>query len=491
MTAQLKSSLLLLTLMANGALADKPNILLILADDLGYADLSSFRDDNPWINHKPAPEDVSPPMTPALDRLAAEGRKLTAFYTNCSVCSPTRAALLTGKYNHRTGVVNVLGQLGEAMRRITPEEEPVFAGLPLEEVTLAEILKDNGYTTACFGKWHLGDLDNYHPMDQGFDQYVGCEAWAGDNFALKNSDGNSYFYRGRKLVEAPGYWYTDVLADETIAFIDKNRNQPFFAYLALTAPHLPLIGPNDLELSETWDENKGSHLGPRTDLHQAYKEVVEGMDAAVGRVLQFLRDNDIEENTLIIFASDNGPVDYGSCAPFRGRKTWLYEGGTRVPTIVKWKGKIPEGSSSDAPSMTMDILPTLVSIAGITLQEDLTIDGIDVTKAWFTGRDLPARKLYWEKPTGVHMKFFDVRRWAVQHGDWKLTQPRSGKPLELYNLKSDPRETTNLADNNPELVGRLHSDFEAWKKDVYADCPYDLEKVIQQLKDHGSYGRTN
>lgn len=471
--------------MAPALQADRPNIVLILADDLGYGDVGVFRGSAPWKNREPVPENVSPPGTPALDRLAREGMKLTSFYTNDSVCSPTRAALMTGRYNHRTGVVNVLGQLSSGMQKISSQDQETFSGLPLEEFTLPEFLKDQGYNTACFGKWHLGDFKKHHPMDKGFDHYVGCEDWAGDNFSLKDPSGNSYFYRDREIVEAPGYWYTDVLVDEAIRYMSQDHNRPFFTYLALTTPHLPLIGPDDKVIANKWNEEKDSRFGPRNDLHQAYKEVVEGMDAAIGRLLQHLKKSGLEENTLIIFTSDNGPVDYGSCAPFRGRKNWFWEGGIRVPTIVTWKGRVTPGSTSNTPAMTMDLLPTIASILKAPLPSDRIIDGADISGI-FLENDLPApRKFFWEKPVGVQMYKFHQRRWAVRDGPWKLVHDSPGKPLELFNLKSDPKEQHNLADQYPGIVNLLKDSFQRWKSTVYQDCPYDLDEVIQGLKAKG------
>ncbi len=459
--------------------SQKPNILFILADDLGYGDVACFRGNAEWKNYKPAPPDVQAPRTPNLDRLAAEGRMLTAFYANCSVCSPSRAAIMTGRYNHRTGVVNVMGQLSAAMEEI---HEP-FSGLPKSEITIAALLRANGYRTACFGKWHLGDMKEHHPLDYGFDLYVGSGGGAGDNFSMKKSDGTSYFYRNRKAVDAPGNWYTDVLADETISYITQSVDQPFFAYLALTTPHLPLLGPNDRELANTWDE-KGTS-GPRNDLHQAYVDVVEGMDAALGRIFQALEKNHLATNTLVVFTSDNGPADQGSCVPWKGRKTWLYEGGPRVPFIARWPGHIPARSCSDVPAMGMDLFCTFAGLAGAPLPSDRKIDGIDISALLIGGTALNPRMLFWEKPVGVEMSKFGNRRWAVRDGVWKLQKEGDGKALELYNLENDPTESTNIAAQYPEIIHRMKTAFWAWKQDVYSDCPYNIDDVIQRLKEHG------
>lgn len=468
---------------ADAEAASRPNILLILTDDLGYGDVSCFRGNAPWITYKPAPKDVAPIQTPCLDRLAQTGMMLTSFYANSSLCSPTRAAIMTGRYNHRTGIVNVLGQLGTAMKQIATPGETPFTGLSAQEITIARILKTGGYRTGAFGKWHLGPLETHHPMDYGFDTYVGAEAWGGDNFSMKTAKGTSYFYRDRKPVDAPGYWYTDVLADEAVAFMKQPGAQPFFAYLALTAPHLPYIGPNDREIANAWDEV--GDKGPRQDLYQAYKEVVEAMDAAIGRIYEELVKAGLDQNTLIVFTSDNGPVDYGSCSPYRGRKTFLYEGGPRVPFIASWAGRIPAQSTSAEPAITMDLLPTFARLAGCPVPNDRKIDGVDLTALLTEKKEPGPRMLFWEMPIGVEMSKFDNRRWAVRDGKWKLLQERAGKALELYDLESDRTESKNVAAQHPEVVQRLENAFRVWKKDVYADCPYDTDDIMMRLRAKG------
>ena len=464
-------------------ISPRPNILLMIADDLGYGDVTCFRGDAPWIPYVMPGEEITPPLTPHLDRLAESGMMLTSFYTNCSVCSPTRAALLTGRYNHRTGVINVLGQLGSTIQQVALPGEAPFTGLPHDEITLPQILRDGGYRTAAIGKWHLGAFVNgHHPMDYGFDMFVGTQGGAGNNFSLKTPDGRSIFYRNREAVEAPGYWYTDVLADEAIDFMTRSE-EPFFTYLAFTAPHVPLFGPNDRELANAWDQ-KGT-TGPREDLYVAYVEVVEGMDAAIGRIMEALQASGLDSNTLVIFASDNGPVDYGSPAPLRGRKTQLYEGGPRVPFIASWPGYIPENSRSAEQVMTMDLMPTLVRLAGGSLPDDRKIDGIDLTPVLLHQQKTEPRMLFWEKPVGVQMRAFNNRRWAVLDGNWKLQQERSGKAPELYNLETDLTESVDLAREHPEIVLRLTSAFNEWKRDVYADCPYDIDELTRRLKEHG------
>lgn len=474
---------------ALSAAADpRPNFLLILVDDMGYGDMEIFRGDQPWTNIAPVPDDVRPPRTPNLDRMAASGMMLTDFYANSSLCSPTRAALMTGRYQQRSGVVSVLGQLGTAFRMTAEPGEKPFTGLQRDETTIAQVLHDAGYRTGMFGKWHLGgqqsDFEDKHPLDYGFDHYVGSPSWAGNNFSMRDESG-SYFFRNRDRVDAPGYWYTDVLADEAAEYmIADGDERPFFVYLSFTAPHLPLIGPGDKEIANKWD-HKG-RMGPREDPHRAYKEIIEGLDAAIGRLWEQLEESGIADNILVIFASDNGPVDYGSAEPLRGRKTWLYEGGTRSPTFVLWPNAIAPGTRSAEPSMTIDVLPTFARLAGADLPSGLHIDGVDLTPLLLgETRCLEPRLLFWEMPVGVHIRNFTNRRWAVRDGAWKLIQERSGKPLELYNLEGDLQELRDVAEIYPEIVQRLKAEFQSWRREVYADSPYDEAEFVRRIEAHG------
>ena len=467
---------------------DRPDILMILVDDMGYGDMTVFRGDSPWTNIEPVPDGVRPPETPHLDAMAKGGMRLTDFYANSALCSPTRAALMTGRYQHRSGVVSVLGQLGGAFRRVAEPGEEVFEGLRRDELTMAQVLRSGGYRTAMFGKWHLGgsqnDFGDYHPMDYGFETYAGSPSWAGDNFSMRR-DGESYFFRDRERVDAPGNWYTDVLADEAAEYlVDRSDGRPAFVYLSFTAPHVPFFGPGDKELGNAWDYS--DRFGPREDRHRVYKEIIEGLDAAIGRLWESLEEAGVAENTLVFFASDNGPIDYGSAEPLRGRKTWLYEGGTRSPTFALWPAGIPAGSRTDEPTMTMDLLPTFAALAGAEIPAQRRLDGVDLSPL-LRGevRCLERRLLFWEQPIGVHIRHFTNRRWAVRDGHWKLLRERQGRPLELYNLDGDPREYKNVADIYPDIVDRLEQAYREWREDVWSDAPYDREAFVERLKKHG------
>ena len=470
--------------------APRPNIVLMVADDLGYGDVGVFRGSDLWDTVKPGPPRNGPPETPALDGLAAEGMMLTDFHSNDSVCSPTRAAILTGRYNHRTGIVNVLGQLGDAIKKVTPAGEEPFAGLEESEVTVAELFKAAGYRTGIFGKWHLGPLETHHPLDQGFDVFAGTSGNAGDNFAMKygpGTDGTSYYFRGRERADAPGLWFNDVVADDAGAFMAEaaEAGEPFFAYVPFPAPHRPLIGRGDEELAVNWEGTETHGAGPRDDKHVAYVEVVEGLDGSVERLLAALDATGQADNTLVVFTSDNGPIDFGSTQPYRGRKSNLLEGGTRVPTIVRWPGRVEPGTRSDQLAMTADLLPTLASAAGVPTDDAPPLDGADLVPQLTGEAEAEDRRLFWEKPRGVHMNKFDRKTWVVRDGDLALVSLQGDKAPALYDPAADPLQKKDIAKQHAAKVDELTAAIKDWRADVYADSPWDVEAYTQRFIEAG------
>ena len=449
----------------NNDSTSRPNIIIILADDLGYNDISCFG--STLI------------QTPNLDVLASEGMILTDFHSNCSVCSPTRVALMTGRYQHRYGIVNVLGQTSMAL--------PLIQGLPNESVTIAEVLKENGYQTAMFGKSHLGNFKKFHPLDFGFDYFFGVTAgMIGHPFAYTYSvpgpNSKSMLYRNREWLDGPGKYFTYRLADEVVEYIDnRNKEQPFFIYLPFTAPHVPYWKPEDS--LTVWD---GNPLGPHPDdVESAYKSTIEALDLAVGNIMDKIRESGLSDNTMVFFTSDNGPVKEESSKPFTGRKSGLYEGGTRVPGIAWWPGKIKPGQINNELIVTMDIFPTLTSLAGIMLDETLNLDGIDFSNVLLKNGGLPQRRVFWEKPAGVYMDHFDVRREAVRQGNWKLLRDRSGEELKLFNLDTDTAEQFDISATYPEKVQEMYSAFLAWRQEVYSEAPMTLDDMVKYLEETG------
>ncbi|MBN1532776.1 MAG: sulfatase [Spirochaetes bacterium] len=375
----------------------RPNIVVILTDDLGYGDLGCYGN--------------RVMKTPHIDRLAREGVRFTDFYASNSLCSPSRAGLLTGRYAHRTGVTWPVQTGGDSlMRRIvlklslalgrlgaidTRGAQSIAAGLPPSEITLAEALKVAGYATACIGKWHLGDFttdDRYHPLNHGFDFFTGIVG-ANDDFPVS-------FWRDRtEMVHDIGIdqgRYTGLFTDEAVRFIERSKNGPFFLYMAHKDPHLPNIP------SERFRDK--SECG-------RYGDTVEEVDWSVGRIMECLARNGLDRDTLVIFTSDNGPWYDGSAAPFRGRKGQSFDGGYRVPMIARWPGRIPAGRTCEAASMNIDFFPTFLAMAGLLPPEDRIVDGRDIT-GLLTGRETisPHEALYF---------FHHNELEGVRCDDWK------------------------------------------------------------------------
>jgi arylsulfatase A-like enzyme len=399
-----------------------PNFIVIFVDDLGYGDLGCYG--SPDIR------------TPQLDRMAAEGMRFTDFYVAAAVCSPSRAALLTGRYPIRTGINRVLFPVDKT-------------GLPGEEVTVAELLKTRGYATACVGKWHLGHLPEFLPTRQGFDSYFGIPY---SNDMDKNQPP---LMRNEEIIEHPAdqATLTRRYTEEAVGFIEAHQDTPFFLYLPHTFPHVPLFA------SESFRGK--SPRGP-------YGDVVEELDWSTGQILDTVRRLGIAEQTLVLFTSDNGPwlikgAEGGSAGPLRQGKSTTFEGGMRVPCIAWWPGTIAPGREERAPAMAIDLLPTLADLAGIALPEGRTIDGRSLAGVLRgTGTRGEERFYYF---SGRELQ-------AVREGDWKLKRAFNGRiyaePLQhealLVNLREDVGESNNLAGQYPERVQSLEASMRAFEQ---------------------------
>jgi uncharacterized sulfatase len=468
---------------APGAEPARPNIVVILADDLGYGDLGL--------------QGGRAISTPRMDRLAAEGIRLTQFYASAPVCSPSRAGLLTGRYPLRSGIMTALPAAGDTFaRRMTRKAGMVFGklgstdlvggenavpGLPPSEITVAEALKLAGYRTMAVGKWHLGDfteLPEYHPSNHGFDRFVG--------FNMSNDDWPVAFWRDHTEVvadigldQAP---YTRVFTEEAVRFIEDSRDGPFFLYLAHKDPHQPFF-PSERFAGR-------SAAGP-------YGDAVSEFDWSVGEVVTALQRLGLAEKTLVVVTSDNGPWFEGSAGGLRGRKGQSYEGGFRVPFIASWPGRIPAGAVSELPAMNIDLLPTLLGLAGVAPPSDRVIDGIDLWPVLAQERaDLGERALFF---------FHDYDVEAMRVGQWKYIRsnshyawpvpidktdtlagrlasghhyrpPGSTESLPtlgtwplLYQLVRDPAEAYNVAETHPEVARQLGERLEAWRATFYAN----------------------
>ncbi len=415
---------LVLTVCAAAAPAgetDKPNLVWIWADNLAYGDLGVYG--NREIK------------TPRIDSLATAGVRLTQYYIAHPVCSPSRAALLTGRQPFRVGIVDVLRPDGPT-------------GLPAEEITLAEALKRQGYATIALGKWHLGDRREFLPLQHGFDRYFGLP-YSMDMLP-------TVLYRDNEIVEAlPGdkvQNVTERLTDEAIAFVTANRDRPFFMYFSHTIPHPPLNIPPKY----------------RTPGRSIYADAIEYMDREVGRLLDVLDRLGLAERTLVVFTSDNGPMGkYGDTGGLRGRIRDSYEGGLRVPLVARLPGRIPPGKVVDTPAIAYDVFPTFVRLAGGELPTDRVYDGQDIWPVLSGKADRIERKgpLVWAYLDNVT---------AIRQGPWKLHVARRERPIEppeLYHLDRDPKEKTNLIARQPDVAKRLKgmvAEFEAEMPKVWS-----------------------
>jgi arylsulfatase A len=432
--------------------AKKPNIVFILADDLGYGDLGCYGQ--------------AKIKTPNIDRLAAEGMRFTNFYCGCSVCAPSRCTLMTGKHlGHATVRDNM--QRGAGLEGQHPMQP--------ETVTVAQLLKTAGYSTAIVGKWGLGmPEDHSSPLDFGFDHHYGylCQGMAHTYYPpyLWRDDrqeplaGNPpYFYGQKEVIQPSGKLYShDLMTADALDWVRGHKEGPFFLYLAFAIPHVSLQVPEDslAEYLGKWPETPltdskhyANHPAPRA----AYAAMITRMDRDVGRLMMLLKELQLDDDTLVFFASDNGavfplsgadPEFFKSNGNLRGYKQDLYEGGIRTPLVARWPGRIKPGATSDFVGAFWDLLPTLCEIAGATPPAD--IDGVSIAP---TLLDRPGQReheyLYWEYQSGG-------RAQAVRFGDWKAVRNNvnkaPGATPELYNLASDPEETTNVADRYPEVA---------------------------------------
>lgn len=410
-----------------------PNMVIILADDLGYGDLGTF---GGWI------------PSPHLDALAKSGLKFTDFHSNGVVCSPTRAALMTGRYPQRAGIPGVIVA---ALEGKTHND-----GIQDAEWTLAEALREKGYATGLMGKWHLGYQRPFNPTRHGFDQFRGYISGNVDYFSHIDQAGVEDWWHDEKLEAEEGY-STHLITQHAVDFIVKNKNRPFFLYVAHEAPHYPFQGPHDKPLRTVGQP--GEIQGARTDKKAAYKEMVEALDEGVGEIVSKLEELKLHENTLVWFMSDNGAARQGSNKPLRGYKGGVWEGGHRVPAIASWPSVIPSSTETSLLTMTCDVMPTLLSIADVGWDGHQPLDGTNLTP-WLTdpsraAEALSKRALFWNGT-------------AMRQGPWKLIQTK-GTPApryQLFNLKQDLSETQDLATQYPKRVDSMRRALSHWKTDM-------------------------
>lgn len=398
--------------------AGPANVVVILVDDVGWGEFG-FQG-NPQI------------PTPNIDSIAANGVRCTNGYVSGPYCSPTRAGLLTGRYQTR---------FGHEFNSITRE-----SGLDVKQVTLADRLRQGGYTTIAIGKWHLGEKPPYHPLARGFDQFYGTQANTPFFHPTKFID--SRVSREVQPVDDNAFYTTEKYAERAVAFLDDHGSKPFFLYLPFNAQHAPLQAP------QKYLDRFREISDPKRKIFAA---MMSALDDAVGRVLEKIRSLGLAENTLVMFVSDNGGPTPGTTSqngPLRGFKATTWEGGVRVPFAVQWKGKIPPGQVYEHPVIQLDFLPTALAAAGLAPEPGDQLDGVNLLP-YFTGENSgkPHETLYWRFGP----------QWAIRHGDYKLVVGRdgSGRP-ELYNLHDDLGEERNLAESEPAKVAELQALWDAW-----------------------------
>ncbi|QDO95460.1 sulfatase-like hydrolase/transferase [Formosa sediminum] len=418
----------------------KPNIVLIMADDLGYGELSSYGSKKI--------------QTPNLDKLASQGIKFLDFHANGPLCSPTRAALMTGKYQQRTGIEGVITAANHR-----------DVGLNLDEVTLADELQRLGYTTAMFGKWHLGYAESFNPIYQGFNTFSGFVSGNIDYHAHVDQEGYLDWWKNNNIENEKGY-STDLINDYGIQFIKKHNSnttgKPFFLYLAQEAPHYPIQGRHDKPVREKGSK-KYIRKVPKDSIQTIYEGMIETLDGTIGKLLNTLKNEGLEKNTIVIFCSDNGAASSrGDNGVLRDYKASVYEGGHRVPAIMRYPGHFKAGTLNTTPILTMDILPTLLDFANAT-PTGKHVDGVSFKQHLVQGDSAPERNLFW---------VFRNKK-AVRQGDWKLVKTIEDTvvTLDLFNLKVDLSETQDLSSSYPMRVQKMDKILTEWEQDVRSGAP--------------------
>jgi arylsulfatase A-like enzyme len=426
----------LLARIPNSSLAtpnERPNVLFILADDLGWGDLSCYG----------RPEY----RTPNLDRLAQQGLRFTKAYSASPVCTPTRCAFITGRYPARATVgleepIIERKQLGERVKTV---------GLPPEHPTIASLLKGNGYDTALVGKWHLGYLPEYGPNRHGFNEFFGILSGAGDFFTHKDAAGTPDLYEDLVPVERVGYM-TDLLTERAIKYITRPRKRPFYLSLHYTAPHWPWEGPGDEQVSRTLKRGYAGFTAGGS--LKVYASMMKSLDDGVGRVMKALRVAQLDRNTLVIFTSDNGGERFSYNWPFTGAKFDLREGGIRVPAMVRWPGVVPAGRTTDQVAVTMDWTATILATTQTKPDPNYLLDGDDLLSTIRGMRPVYDRTLFWRTR----------RQDAALYGRWKYL--REGKDEYLFDLSRDEREQADFKAENADTFQRLRAEFQKWKSQV-------------------------
>lgn len=429
--------------------ATRPNIVFILADDLGYADIGCN-----------GARDI---RTPHIDGIAEAGVRFTDGYANSSVCSPTRLALFTGRYHQR-----LRAGLEEPIRPLAALTQPDRIGIPPEHPNLASLLRAAGYHTALVGKWHMGFEPHFGPLKSGYHEFFGFHPGGVDYWThAEAGNGPAVLYEGEALRDAPGY-LTDLLGDRAVEVIERQTasGTPFLLSLHFSAPHWPWEGPDDVGRTEAG--RIGTIFHSDGGSRRIYADMVESMDANIGKVLEALRRQGVERDTIVVFTSDNGGERFSDVWPFSGKKSELLEGGIRVPLLAKWPARLPAGQVSGQTAISMDWLPTLLAAAGARPDPAYPPDGMDLTPTLVSGRPVE-RTLFWR------YKAFDQK--AVREGTWKYLSLNGNE--FLFDLAVDPLERADQKQRQPERFARLKAAYDAWNAEMMAQIPESNSYAIR------------
>ncbi|MEI6892156.1 MAG: sulfatase [Pontiella sp.] len=450
----MKNTSVLLMLIFTSALAfaasSKPNFIIILTDDQGYADLGCFGG-----NHV---------LTPNIDQMAKEGARLTSFYVAAPLCTPSRAALMTGCYPARIDL-DVPSSIDVKLPHIPAGTKfPVFLagdgrGLNPKELTIAEVAQSAGYKTGIFGKWHLGDQPEFLPTRQGFDEFFGIPYSHDIHPKHKNQKVFRFpplpLLEGETVIELDpdANYLTRRITERAVDFIQRNQDEPFFLYVAHPLPHGPLAASPEIK------KEYAQKIGNNKKKKGIYSTAIYELDWSVGEILKTLKEEGLDENTIVLFTSDNGPAGRkGSAKPLRGSKGSTLEGGQRVPAVIRWPTVIPAGMVTDQLLTAMDVFPTFAKLSGATLPDDLVIDGKDMMPVLLEGAESPHEYFFY-----AHWGVLEGVRWK----SWKL-RIVDGKTA-LYNLEEDIGEKKNLSENHPEIVQQLKAAMQGFEKDMKAN----------------------
>ncbi len=419
-------------LVHSNAQSQRPNIIYIMSDDMGYGDLSGYgRKDY---------------ITPHLDKLASQGIKFVNAYSAAPLCTPTRTAFMTGRYAARTPV--------GLIEPLTGDKKDTAFGLTPEYPSIATLMKAAGYQTVLIGKWHLGSLSQHSPVKNGFDYFFGFHSGAGDYISHKGHEGKHDLYENDALVYPKGY-LTDLFAQKAIEFIKQKHNKPFFLTVTFNAPHWPWQAPTDKPYDDSADYRKGGSPS-------IYAAMMKSLDEAVGNIMKTLDSEQLSNQTMVIFTNDNGGERYSDNGGLAKAKGTLWEGGIRVPAFVRWPGKINEGNITQQLAITMDWTKTILSAGGAKAHKDFPLDGIDLMPILTGKKKNIDRTLYWRT-------FQRNKQKAIRDGNWKYLQDEKGE--YLFNLNADREEKNDAKAKEATIFNRLKQKFAGWEKTVLQPIP--------------------